>query len=69
MSRDIREIFGSKVRLARNKRKITQEELAEKAGLHSTYIGQIERGIRNPSLININKIKNALKIQITEIFP
>lgn len=69
MSNDIRKAFGDKVRLVRNKRKLTQESLAEKAGLHSTYIGQIERGIRNPSLININKIKRALKTRISEIFP
>jgi transcriptional regulator with XRE-family HTH domain len=42
--------------------------LAERAGLHRTYIGDIERGARNLSLENIEKIAKALQISISELF-
>jgi len=69
MSKDIRMSFGELLRKARKSKNLTQEELADKAGLHFTYIGQIERGRRNPSLINIYKIMKALRIPISDIFP
>lgn len=69
MSKDIQRQFGELIRKARKSRDLTQEELAEKAKLHFTYIGQIERGKRNPSLINIHKIMRALHCSIQEIFP
>lgn len=69
MSRDVRKIFGEKVRGIRKKKNLTQEELADRAGLHFTYIGQIERGKRNPSLINIYKLVKALDVAISLIFP
>lgn len=69
MSRDIKALFGEKVRKVRKLKGLTQEELAHESKLHSTYIGQIERGIRNPSLINIHKLVKALNISISEIFP
>lgn len=69
MSTALQKMFGSKLRAARLKRSLTQEELADKAGLHSTYLGQIERGRRNPSLNNIHRIVKALNGSIIEIFP
>ncbi|PJC32311.1 XRE family transcriptional regulator [Candidatus Roizmanbacteria bacterium CG_4_9_14_0_2_um_filter_39_13] len=69
MSKDIRKSFGELLRTARKSRNLTQEELGDKAGLHFTYIGQIERGHRNPSLINIYRIQKALRIPISDIFP
>ena len=60
--------FGKKVRGLRKAQKLSQENLAEKAGLHYTYIGGIERGERNPSLKNIEKIANALKVTPNEFF-
>jgi len=69
MSKDIRKSFGELLRTARKSRNLTQEELGDKAGLHFTYIGQIERGRRNPSLINIYRIQKALRIPISDIFP
>lgn len=68
-SRNIKKIFGEKIKLVRKQKDLTQEELADKAGLHPTYIGQIERGKRNPSLENIYKIQKALKVDIGDIFP
>lgn len=47
--------------------KISQEELADRAGLHRTYIGMIERAEKNITLINIEKIANALSVDIIEL--
>lgn len=53
--------FGRAVRARRQTLKISQEELAERAGLHRTYISDIERGARNVSLLNIQAIAQALE--------
>lgn len=60
--------FGNKVRELRKKKNMSQEELAEKADLHRTYIGMIERAEKNITLINIQKIANALEIDLKELF-
>lgn len=60
--------FGSKVRALRNEKGLSQEELSFKADLHRTYIGMIERAEKNITLINIEKIANALEVPITELF-
>lgn len=56
--------FGNKVREARLKRGYSQEQLADLAGLHRTYIGMIERAEKNITLENIGKIAKALNIKI-----
>jgi transcriptional regulator with XRE-family HTH domain len=66
---DIRIQFGKHLRKLREEKGWTQEELADKAGMHFTYIGQIERGVRNPSLINLEKLAKALKIDGGELLP
>lgn len=65
---DILKSFGDKVRDYRKQNNLSQEDLAEKAGLHRTYIGMIERAEKNITLINIEKIANALSINIKELF-
>ncbi len=60
-------IFGENVRKYRNKLEISQEELADRAGLHRTYIGMIERAEKNITLINIEKIANALEVKIEDL--
>ncbi len=59
--------FGKKVRAIRLSKKMSQEELAEIANVHRTYIGMIERGEKNITLKNIQKIANALEVQIGEL--
>lgn len=53
----------------REKQGLTQEELAEKAGLHFTYVGQTERGLRNLTIQSIYKFAKALKIKSSELMP
>ena len=65
----IRTQFGKHLRILRLKKNLTQEELADRAGLHFTYIGQIERGLRNPSLVNLQKLAKALKVKSGELLP
>jgi transcriptional regulator with XRE-family HTH domain len=65
---DLRVVFGRRVRELRTKAKLTQEQLAEKADVHWTYLGGIERGERNPSLVNIGKIANALGVPPADLF-
>jgi transcriptional regulator with XRE-family HTH domain len=65
--REILVKFGKKVREERKKLGYSQEVLAEKAGVHRTYIGMIERGEKNITLANIQKVSKALKVKISEL--
>lgn len=60
--------FGQKVREERKKIKISQEELADRANVHRTYIGMIERGEKNITLENIEKVANALGLKLSDFF-
>lgn len=64
---DILKNFGNKVRDYRKELGISQEELADRAGLHRTYIGMIERAEKNITLKNIAKIAKALEVKIKEL--
>lgn len=59
--------FGSNVQKFRKDMGISQEELASRSGLHRTYIGMIERAEKNITLANIDKIANALNIDISKL--
>ena len=63
----ILKIFGENVKKLRIKQGLSQEELARKAKLHRTYIGGIERGERNVSLLNITRIAKALGITAKDL--
>ena len=67
-SSDILKEFGLKIRKLRKEKGISQEELAEKAGVHRTYIGMIERAEKNIALLNIEKIAIALKVNLKDLF-
>ena len=64
---DITEQFGRRVRYFRKLRNLSQDELAELCGLHRTYIGSVERGERNITLLNADKIANALSVNLAEL--
>ena len=64
---DILNIFGENVRKYRRLLNISQVELADKADLHRTYIGMIERAEKNITLVNIEKIANALEVKIEDL--
>ena len=65
---DVRARFGKIVRERRKRLRVSQEEFADLCGLDRTYIGGIERGERNVSLVNIEKIAKALKISLSDLF-
>lgn len=60
--------FGQEVRHWRTERRLSQEELADQCGFHRTYIGQIERGERNPSLLNVLTLCRHLGVSLPEFF-
>ena len=61
--------FGKRLREVRTLRGISQEKLAELAGLHRTYISSVERGERNISLVNIESLAKALDVTMAELMP
>jgi transcriptional regulator with XRE-family HTH domain len=67
MSKDPKQIFGERIRDFRKQAGMSQENLAEVCGLHRTYIGSIERGERNVSLLNIVALARALRVKPSEL--
>jgi transcriptional regulator with XRE-family HTH domain len=65
---DIRERFGFAVKLRREELALTQEDLAAKANIHRTYLSDSERGSRNLSRINIERLAAALELPLSELF-
>lgn len=65
---DIIKVFSSNVRKYRLLLGLSQEQFAEKCGLHRTYISSVERFQRNVSLENIQKIADALQIEVFKLF-
>lgn len=65
---DVLARFGMRVRRLREQREMTQEEFADEVGLDRTYISGIERGLRNVSLKNIERIARALKVRMADLF-
>lgn len=62
------QMVGKRVRFFREQDELTQAELAEKAGLSDNFIGLIERGVKHPTLETLNKIADALEVQLPELF-
>ena len=65
---DIAKIIGQRIRNYRTQKGLSQEKLAELAGCHPTYIGQLERGEKNATLESVEKIASAMDISLSEIF-
>lgn len=60
--------FGLRVRYFRKRLGLSQDDLADKAGLHRTYVGAVERGERNITLLNILHLADALHVTVKELF-
>ncbi len=65
---DIRERFGFAVKARREALGLTQEDLADRARIHRTYLSDVERGTRNLSLVNIERLADALQMKLSELF-
>ena len=68
MNTKILKNFGTRLKYIRKEKGLTQEELAEKVGIHPTYVGKIESGKSNLSLLMIFRISCALGIKLYEMF-
>lgn len=68
MQSDPKKLFGQRVRELRLARGLSQEALADEAGLHRTFMGSVERGERNVGLENIVKIAKALSCRPSKLF-
>jgi CheY-like chemotaxis protein len=66
-SSDVKKPFGTSVKVWRGRLGISQEELAERSGLHRTYISDVERGARNVSLKSIEKLAAALEVSVSTL--
>lgn len=65
---DIAKTVGRRLRSCRQAQSFSQEKLAERAGLHPTYIGQVERGEKNLTIESLEKIAGALNMPIADVF-
>jgi CheY-like chemotaxis protein len=65
---DLKTLLGATIKTERSALGISQEELAERAGLHRTYVSDVERGARNPSIASIEKLAQALKLSVSALF-
>ena len=67
--KDIRKVFGDRMKEIRLGKGVSQEALAAAADLHRTYVSSVERGERNVSIVNIARLADALNVPIREFFP
>lgn len=67
--KDIRHLYGERLRQIRTEKGISQEALAAAADLHRTYVSSVERGERNVSIVNIARLADALSTPIRDFFP
>lgn len=66
---DVETRFGKRLRELRQRKGLSQERLAELAGLHRTYVSGVERGERNISLLNIERLAIALGVEMSDLMP
>ena len=65
---DLKHLLGTAIKHGRVQLGLSQEELACLAGLHRTYISDLERGVRNPSLESVEKLAQALQTSVPMLF-
>jgi transcriptional regulator with XRE-family HTH domain len=59
--------IGGNVKRLREAQSLSQEELADRAGLHRTYISQVERAVKNPTVQSLDRIARALGVPLAEL--
>jgi two-component system, response regulator len=68
MAAQLKILLGNAIKSTRSALGLSQEELAARAGLHRTYVSDVERGARNPSIGSIEKLAHALKVSVSALF-
>ncbi|HUE50681.1 MAG TPA: helix-turn-helix transcriptional regulator [Candidatus Dormibacteraeota bacterium] len=68
VKRSLKTGLGAAIRRERSVLRISQGELASRAGLHRTYVSDLERGARNPSIDSIEKLARALHVSVSKLF-
>lgn len=67
VSTNVRKLFAKRLRQVRLSKGLSQEALADLAGLHRTYVGSVERSERNVSIDNMERLAKALEVDISEL--
>jgi CheY-like chemotaxis protein/DNA-binding transcriptional regulator YiaG len=65
---DLKNLLGMAIKTQRTSLSISQEELAHRADLHRTYVSDLERGVRNPSMDSVEKLAHALELSVSDLF-
>jgi transcriptional regulator with XRE-family HTH domain len=65
---DLRDRVGSNIQRLRREKRLSQEELADRAGIHQTYLSGVESGKRNPSVLVLDRISKALGVDAVDLF-
>jgi len=65
---NIAQLVGERIRVLRLERGLSQEQLALKAELNTSFIGQIERGLKSPTITSLEKLVNAMDIKFEDVF-
>lgn len=66
--KDLRGAFGARIRELRKNAGLSQEELADRANVHWTYLSDLERGQQSPTLDVVNRLARALRVTVSELF-
>ena len=64
---DVRKKLGSRMQRLRTDQGLSQEELADRAGVHRTYVSGVERGVRNPTVTVLEKLAHGLGLTLAEL--
>jgi transcriptional regulator with XRE-family HTH domain len=64
---DVGRRIGGNIKRLREAQGLSQEELADRAGLHRTYVSQLERAVKNATFVSLDKIANALGVSLAEM--
>ncbi len=68
MADDPRILFGARITQLRKEKGISQDKLAHEGDMSRSFVGEVERGLRNPTLMNICKLADALGVKKSELF-